>query len=68
MDRKAVQQEMVHCTVKELHEWKKHAEKCFQYYTKYWNEYEIEECLFIMTKIDGELQKREKILYENNSR
>lgn len=57
MDRKLVQQRINNYSMEHLHEWRKHAEKCLNYYTKYRDEFEISECNFIITKIDERLKE-----------
>lgn len=43
---------MNQCTLDELAEWRKHAVKCLNYFLKYRNDYEIEECNFVISQID----------------
>ena len=57
MNRKEVKMEINKCTIDELKAWRKHAVNCLNYYLKYRNDFEIEECNFIITHIDKRLDK-----------
>ncbi|HBZ11565.1 MAG TPA: hypothetical protein DEO65_17150 [Bacillus bacterium] len=52
INRRQVIDQMNQCTPDELAEWRKHAVKCLNYFLKYRNDYEIEECNFVISQID----------------
>lgn len=60
IDRKLVKEQISECTVNELAEWRKHAVKCLHYFLKSRNEFEIEECHFVITHIDQRLKEINK--------
>lgn len=60
MNRKLVKQQIKECTINELEEWRKHALKCLNYYLKYRDEFEIEECNFVISHIDKRLTEMKK--------
>lgn len=59
MDQKLVKEQIKAYSITELEEWKKHAEKCLAYYLKYPNEYEVQECNFIIAHINKRLEEIE---------
>lgn len=60
MNRKVVKQEIQNCTLDELEAWREHAVKCLNYFLKYRDEFEIEECKFVITHIDQRLDELKK--------
>ena len=57
MNRKQVKQEIKECSVDELKQWRNHAVKCLNYFLKYRDEFEIEECNFVISHIDDRLDQ-----------
>lgn len=57
MDRKHVKQQIQQYSVSELKEWRAHAVKCLNYYTKYRDDFEIEESQFVIDHIDERLKE-----------
>lgn len=57
MDRKDVKQRIQTYSKSDLHEWRKHAVKCLNYFLTYRDEFEIEECKFVITEIDKRLNE-----------
>lgn len=57
IDRKLVKKEIKECTVDDLHAWRRHAVKCLDYFLKYRDDFEIEECEFIIDHIDQRLNE-----------
>lgn len=56
MNRQEVKQRIQQYSAAELKEWRVHAVKCLQYFTKYRNDFEIEECEFVIHHIDQRLK------------
>ena len=56
MNRGQVKQEIKECSVNELRQWRKHAVKCLDYFLKYRDDFEIEECNFVILHIDARLK------------
>ena len=52
-----MKQEINNCTKDELEAWRKHAVKCLDYYLKYWDEFEVEECNFVISHINKQLKE-----------
>lgn len=57
MDRKLVKQRIQTYSIEDLKKWRKHAVKCLNYFTKYRDDFEIEECQFVIDHIDERLDK-----------
>lgn len=57
MDRERVKKVIRACTVEELEAWREHAVKCLNYFLTYWNEFEVDECKFVIDHIDGRLRE-----------
>ncbi len=59
VDRKLVKQQINKCPIGELNRWRKHAVKCLNYFLKYRDEFEIQECNFVISHIDKRLKEIE---------
>ena len=57
INRKEVEQQIKKCSIDELTAWRKHAVKCLEYFLKYPDEFEIEECNFVIYHIDQRLHE-----------
>ncbi|MBU5466653.1 hypothetical protein KQI49_07395 [Virgibacillus sp. MSJ-26] len=57
MNRNQVKQEIKKCSVDELKQWRNHAVKCLNYFLKYRDEFELEECNFVISHIDNRLDQ-----------
>lgn len=57
MDRKLVRQQINSSSISDLYGWRAHAVKCLNYYLTYIDEFEIEECKFVISHIDQRLKE-----------
>ncbi|WP_153728670.1 hypothetical protein [Salinibacillus xinjiangensis] len=57
MNRELVKRQIKNCSIDELVSWRKHAVKCLDYYVKYTNEFEVDECNFVIFHIDQQLSE-----------
>lgn len=55
MNRESVEKEIRQCTEPELIAWRQHAQRCLVYFSKARNDFEVEECEFIISHIDRRL-------------
>lgn len=57
INRQLVKQQINNSTIDDLEAWRKHAVKCLDYYLKYPNKFEVEECNFVIFHIDQQLNE-----------
>ncbi|MUV38923.1 hypothetical protein JNUCC1_02795 [Lentibacillus sp. JNUCC-1] len=60
MNRKEVKDAINRYSREDLLSWRAHAVKCREYFLKYPDPFEVEECVFIIEHIDERLEKMER--------
>lgn len=57
VDRREVAERAKHCTYDELAEWKRHVLFCLKWHTRDNNQYEIDECQYVLGVIEEQMAR-----------